>query len=160
MAASCDYEAELREACRLVAERIPRREFSLVYQSRSGPPSQPWLEPDILGHLESLRAAGVEDVVVAPVGFISDHMEVVYDLDTVAAEKARSLGLRLVRAATVGTAPEFVAMIRELVLERTEGAPRRALGDRGPGPDLCPEGCCLSGGRRGVLDAAAGASRA
>lgn len=160
MAASCDYEAQLREACRLVAERVPRRDYSLVFQSRSGPPAQPWLEPDILGHLESLRGAGVEEVVVAPLGFVSDHMEVVYDLDTVAAERARALGLQMVRAATVGTAPEFVAMIRELVLERTQGAPRRALGDRGPAPDLCPEGCCPSAGGRLVPRAATGATRA
>jgi ferrochelatase len=145
MAAGSDYEVQLREACRLVGERLGRSDGRLVFQSRSGPPSQPWLEPDILDHLQALRDGGVQDVVVAPIGFISDHMEVIYDLDTVAADKARALGLGLVRAASVGTAPEFVSMIRELVLERMEGAPRRALGERGPNHDVCPEDCCLPG---------------
>jgi ferrochelatase len=145
MAAGCDYEAQLREACRLVGERVGRSDGELVFQSRSGAPNQPWLEPDILKRLASLRGAGTEDVVVAPIGFVSDHMEVLYDLDTEAAALAAKLGLNLVRAATVGTAPEFVSMIRELVLERMEGAPRRALGERGPNHDVCPEDCCLPG---------------
>jgi ferrochelatase len=140
-----------------VSERASQSEFRLVYQSRSGPPSQPWLEPDLLDHLEALRAAGAQDVVVAPVGFVSDHMEVVYDLDMAAAEKARALGLNLVRARTVGVAPEFVSMIRELVLERLEDAPRLALGTRGPKEDVCPEDCCLPG--TGARAAAPGAGR-
>ena len=144
MAAGCDYEVQLHEAVRLVAERVGRGEGQLVFQSRSGAPSQPWLEPDILDHLAALKSTGAEDVVVAPIGFISDHMEVVYDLDTEALARARQLGLNLVRAATVGTAPEFVAMIRELVLERMDGAERRALGSRGPNHDVCPEDCCLA----------------
>jgi protoporphyrin/coproporphyrin ferrochelatase len=143
MARGCDYEAQLREASRLIAAAAGRREFRLAFQSRSGNPSQPWLEPDILEELRAIRAEGMEDVVVAPVGFISDHMEVVYDLDTEAAAKARDLSLGMVRAATVGTAPEFVAMIRELVLERVEGAPRRALGSLGPRADACADDCCL-----------------
>jgi ferrochelatase len=145
MAAGCDYEAQLRETCALVGQRAGHEDHRLVFQSRSGPPSQPWLEPDILGHLESLKAGGAEDVVVAPVGFVSDHMEVVYDLDTEAARRARELGLGFVRARTVGTAPEFVRMIRELVEERLSGAPRQALGRRGPKEDVCPEDCCLPG---------------
>jgi ferrochelatase len=145
MAAGCDYEVQLREACRLVGERLGRSDGRLVFQSRSGSPSQPWLEPDILTHLRALTDGGAQDVVVAPIGFISDHLEVVYDLDTEAAEAARALGINLVRAATVGTAPEFVGMIRELVLERMEAAPRRALGERGPNHDVCPEDCCLPG---------------
>lgn len=144
MAATSDYEAQLREAARLVGERVGRGDGKLVFQSRSGAPSQPWLEPDILDHLEALRNAGAEDVVVAPIGFVSDHMEVVYDLDTEAMARARGLGLNLVRAATVGTAPEFVAMIRDLVVERMEGGERRALGSRGPNHDVCPEDCCLA----------------
>jgi ferrochelatase len=148
MAAACDYEAQLREASALVEERLGRRGGRLVFQSRSGPPSQPWLEPDILSHLQTLHDEGVQDVVAVPIGFISDHMEVVYDLDVQAAEKARELGLGFQRAATVGTAPAFVEMIRELVLERTAGAPRRALGSQGPRPDVCPDDCCLSGPRR------------
>ena len=144
MAAGCDYEVQLREAARLVAERVGRGDGQIVFQSRSGAPSQPWLEPDILDHLEALRSTGAKDVVVAPIGFISDHMEVVYDLDTEALARAKQLGLNLVRAATVGTAPEFVAMIRELVLERMDGGERRALGSRGPNHDVCPEDCCLA----------------
>ncbi|HVQ29882.1 MAG TPA: ferrochelatase, partial [Vicinamibacteria bacterium] len=142
MASGSDYEAQLREAARLVAEQLGRAEWKLVFQSRSGPPSQPWLEPDILDHLASLKAEGATDVVVAPIGFISDHMEVVYDLDTEAAARARELGLDLVRASTVGTAPEFVAMIRELIVERTDGGERRALGEQGARHDVCAEDCC------------------
>ena len=144
MAAGCDYEAQLRETARLVAEAAGRADGRLVFQSRSGAPGQPWLEPDILDHLASLATEGATDVVVAPIGFISDHMEVVYDLDTEAAARARELGLHLVRAATVGTAPEFVAMIRELIVERMDGGERRALGSRGPNHDVCPEDCCLA----------------
>jgi ferrochelatase len=148
MATGCDYESQLREASRLVAERAARSSFALVFQSRSGPPGQPWLEPDILDHFAALRTSGVEDVVVAPIGFISDHMEVVYDLDTEAAARAQALGLHMVRAATVGVAPEFVAMIRELVLERVEGAERRAWGREGPRTDVCADDCCLPGSSR------------
>jgi ferrochelatase len=144
LAASSPYEAELRETAGLVAQRLGRPEFALVYQSRSGPPSQPWLEPDIVEHLRALAADGVKDVVVAPIGFLSDHMEVVYDLDTDASARAGELGLNLVRAATVGTHPRFVRMIRELVVERIEGAlDRPSLGTRGPAPDVCAAGCCL-----------------
>ena len=143
MAAGSAYEAQLAEACRLVAERLstPHR-WQLVYQSRSGPPSVPWLEPDIGAHLEALRTEGTTDVVVAPIGFTSDHLEVKWDLDVEAAARARDLGLRFVRAATVGTHPRFVTMIRELVLERTAGAPRLALGAQGPAPDQCRADCC------------------
>jgi ferrochelatase len=144
LAAASPYEAELRDTAGLVAERLGRPDFALVYQSRSGPPSQPWLEPDIVDHLRALAGQGVKDVVVAPIGFLSDHMEVVYDLDTDARARAVELGLNLVRAATVGTHPRFVRMIRELVVERIEGAPDRpTLGSRGPAPDECAPGCCV-----------------
>jgi protoporphyrin/coproporphyrin ferrochelatase len=146
MANSSDYVAQLTETARLVAERaapdgdLP---WQLVFQSRSGPPGQPWLEPDICDHLRALAAAGVGAVVVAPIGFVSDHMEVVYDLDTEAREVAAQLGLRFVRAATVGTAPAFVTMIRQLIEERLDPtAPRLALGDRGPYHDVCRADCC------------------
>jgi ferrochelatase len=148
MAAGCECEAQLRETAQLVAERVGLKQWRLVFQSRSGPPAQPWLEPDILDHLKALQAEGVRDVVVAPIGFTSDHMEVVYDLDTEAAARAKELGLHMVRAATVGTAPEFVAMIRELIVERMQGGERRALGLRGPSHDECPEDCCLPGAAR------------
>jgi ferrochelatase len=143
LARAARYEAELLDTAALVAERAGRAEYALVYQSRSGPPSQPWLEPDVGDHLRALAQEGVRDVVLAPIGFLSDHVEVAFDLDVAARARAEELGIRLVRAATVGTDPRFVAMIRELVRERTEGLPRRALGARGPAPDVCPEGCCL-----------------
>ncbi len=144
LAAASDYEAELRDTASLVAFPLGRPQHTLVYQSRSGPPSQPWLEPDIVDHLRALAREGVRDVVVAPIGFLSDHMEVVYDLDLEAKARALELGLNLVRAETVGTHPRFVAMVRELVVERSEGeALRLQLGARGPAPDECPQGCCL-----------------
>jgi ferrochelatase len=121
-----------------------------VYQSRSGPPSTPWLAPDVGEHLDRLACEGVTDVVLIPIGFVSDHMEVIYDLDVEAAERARARGLRLVRAETPGTHPAFARMVRELVLERTAGAPPRALGRRGPPPDVCPPGCCQGGRRPGA----------
>jgi ferrochelatase len=145
-AATCDYEAQLRETASLVARAVGRGEWSLVYQSRSGPQSQPWLEPDIVDHLRSLAAEGTKDVVLAPIGFTSDHVEVLYDLDLEAKGRAVELGLNMVRAATVGTHPRFVRMVRELVEERLSGAPLRLhLGARGPAPDVCPPGCCPSG---------------
>jgi protoporphyrin/coproporphyrin ferrochelatase len=148
MAETSAYRAQLDAACALVAERLATRHpWRVVYQSRSGPPSVPWLGPDIGEHLEALRAEGATDVVVAPIGFVSDHLEVRWDLDTEAAARARALGLRFVRAETVGLHPRFVAMIRELVLERTAGAPRLALGSQGPGLDECPPACCPPPGR-------------
>lgn len=153
MAAGSAYQAQLADTCHLVAGQagIAPERWRLVYQSRSGGPGQPWLEPDILEHLRELASSGVLDVVVAPVGFISDHMEVLYDLDTEALALAAELGLNLVRAGTVGTDPAFIAMIRELIEERLWGDPdpvRRALGDRGPSHDLCPADCCRYEARR------------
>jgi ferrochelatase len=151
MAETSDYEVQLLDAAALVVERLGGdRAWRLVYQSRSGPPAVPWLGPDIGDHLERLSREGVTDVVVVPIGFVSDHMEVRYDLDTEAAARATALGLRLVRAATAGTHPAFVRMIRELVLERTAGAPPRALGLRGPAPDVCSPGCCPAPPRPGA----------
>jgi ferrochelatase len=152
MAETCDYEKQLRDAARLVADRLDDPPpWQLVYQSRSGPPSQPWLEPDVVEHIEALAAAGVTDAVVVPIGFLSDHMEVVYDLDTKARARCEEIGVNLVRAGTVGTAASFVAMIRELVLERLEpDRERRFLGTLGPRPDVCPPGCCPPPARRSV----------
>src|SRR5260370_19311116 len=122
MASDCRYVEHLQEAGRLVALEVGREvgheRYDLVYQSRSGAPGQPWLEPDILDHLRALAARGVRDVVVAPIGYISDHMEVVYDLDVQARELAAHLGLNMVRAQTVGADEKFVSMIRDLVVER------------------------------------------
>jgi ferrochelatase len=143
MASTTDYAAQLHDVAGLVAAAVSRPEWTLAYQSRSGPPQQPWLEPDIRDHLAALAASGVRDVVVAPVGFVSDHMEVIYDLDTEARNKAQALGIRLVRAGTAGKHPAFVRMIRELVLERmTAGSTRPTAGGRGPRPDVCLPDCC------------------
>lgn len=143
MAETSRYVQQVEEACRLVAERVGRPEYRLVYQSRSGPPGQPWLVPDILDCLrERAAATAARDLVLAPIGFISDHMEVVYDLDTEAAQLCGQLGLNMVRAGTVGADPRFAAMIHELVRERMNEAPRRALGSLGPNHDVCPEDCC------------------
>ena len=144
MAATSKYVDQLDEACRLVGEAVGRTDHRLGWQSRSGPPTQPWLEPDICDHLRQRREQGVGDAVVVPIGFISDHMEVLFDLDTEAQQVASDVGLNLVRAGTVGTHPDFVGMIRELILERTlpDSTPRRALGGLGPSHDFCPVDCC------------------
>jgi protoporphyrin/coproporphyrin ferrochelatase len=143
------YPAQLAEAARLVAGGVavggPERAWRLVYQSRSGPPSVPWLGPDVCDHLADLAAAGAPGAVLVPVGFVSDHVEVRYDLDVEAAQLGQRLGLPLARAATPGTHPRFVSMVTELVRERAPGerpAGERALGFMAPGPDRCPDGCC------------------
>lgn len=145
MAAGCDYERQLQEASRLVADElgIPEERWDLVYQSRSGPPQMPWLEPDVCDHLEALGQRGVKDTVILPIGFLSDHMEVLFDLDEEAAQKSDELGINMVRAKTVGTHPRFVAMLRKLVQERLSGeAPKEAVGKFGPNHDVCPVDCC------------------
>jgi ferrochelatase len=114
-----DYVAELERVAETVAGRAaPGVPWALVYQSRSGPPSQPWLEPDIVDHLDRLHGDGVTAVAVVPIGFVSDHMEVKYDLDVEAAQRAEELGMAYVRAGTPHTDPRFVALPRELLLER------------------------------------------
>ncbi len=154
MAATCDYEVQLREACRLVIERIERPlPWRLAWQSRSGPPQVPWLEPDVNDEVALLAAEGVRDVAIVPIGFVSDHMEVAWDLDTQAAATGAEHGVRISRAISPGTAPEpaFIAMWAELIEERigVEGdsdradrAQRRALGDLRVRPDVCAENCC------------------
>jgi ferrochelatase len=144
MAAGCAYEAQLNEACRLVAQSVGNANWRLVYQSRSGPANQPWLEPDIRDYLRELNTkTGARDVVVAPIGFVSDHIEVLFDLDTEAKRVCDELGINLVRAQTVGTHPRFITMIRELIDERIrESVERPALGSLGPCPDVCPADCC------------------
>jgi ferrochelatase len=142
MAASSQYVQQLSEACQLVTERIGRDEWRLVYQSRSGPPSQPWLGPDVSDHLRELHAAGSRNVVIAPIGFIADHMEVLYDLDTEARALCGELGLKLVRARTVGNHPAFVSMIAELARERIGETEPRWLGNLGPSRNECQPECC------------------
>jgi ferrochelatase len=149
------YAAQLGEAARLIAERVPQaRSWQLAYSSRSGPPAQPWLEPDVSDALARAAGAGSDAAVIVPVGFISDHMEVRYDLDVVAAATAGQLGLPLARAATPGTDHRFVAMVTELVAERQCEAPARSLGTMGAWHDTCPAGCCGLGAGRPAQRAA------
>lgn len=143
MATNSDYEKQLLETCRLVAEGAGHLKWRLVFQSRSGSPAQPWLGPDICEYLTELRSNGTTDVVIAPVGFVSDHLEVIYDLDTEAQQHSESIGMRMVRAATVGTHPLFVSMIRELILERMNPErERRFMGVLGLRADACAVDCC------------------
>ena len=128
------------------AAGIDPERWSLVYQSRSGRPDDPWLEPDILDHLKDLKRRAVDSVLIHPIGFLSDHMEVLYDLDHEAGLLCDELGLNMVRSRTVGTHPRFVGLLRELIAERigTPFEPRgRAVGQDGPSHDVCPETCCL-----------------
>jgi ferrochelatase len=161
MANTCDYVKQLEEVRRLVsgalswtkdarAKDAPSSDV-LAYQSRSGAPGQPWLEPDILDYLRRVKAEKLASaVVLAPIGFISDHMEVVYDLDVEARQLCDSLGLAMTRAKTVGVHPKFIGMIRELIVERMNaGTERRATGSLGPRADVCGEDCCPAPG--GVL---------
>jgi ferrochelatase len=143
MAANCQYASQLYEASRLVAEALGLEKWQLVYQSRSGSPVQPWLGPDVCDHLRELKAKGVADVVVAPIGFVSDHMEVIYDLDVEAKKLADDLGLRMIRAGTPGTHPLFVKMIRELIVERMGKVGPRYLGAGKVALDNCTADCCI-----------------
>ncbi|WP_433572615.1 ferrochelatase [Streptomyces sp. CA-251247] len=152
-----DVARQIADAVR--AETGTEHPWELVYQSRSGAPHIPWLEPDICDHLGELHGSGVPAVVMVPIGFVSDHMEVLYDLDTEATAKAAELGLPVRRSATVGADPRFAEAVRDLVLERAateRGVPaeRCALGALGPSHDLCPIGCCPA---RAPRPAAAGA---
>jgi len=145
MAAGCDYEQQLEETARLIAQdlNIPPERWRVVYQSRSGRPSDPWLEPDIGEHLKSLSEAGIKHVVVAPIGFLSDHLEVLFDLDVEAQQVAAEHAMTMRRASTVGTHPRFVRCLRELVQERRDAdIEQRARGRFGPNPDVCPSDCC------------------
>jgi ferrochelatase len=151
MADGCDYVKQLQEVRRLVSGVLGHQNDALVYQSRSGAPGQPWLAPDILDYIRGVNAGNLASaVVLAPIGFISDHMEVVYDLDVEARQLCDSLGLAMTRAKTVGVHPKFIGMIRELIMERMEpGTERRALGSMGARADVCLEDCC-PGPRRTV----------
>ncbi|GIE35951.1 ferrochelatase [Actinoplanes italicus] len=142
------YNNQLEETARLVhAAAAADLGYDLVWQSRSGPPQVPWLEPDVNDHLETLAGKGVTDVVVSPIGFVSDHLEVIWDLDNEAKETAARLGLGYARASTPGVHPEFVAMVRQLVQERTDDQSRPALGTL-PTWDVCPADCCPPPARR------------
>ncbi len=132
MAQTSPYVAQLERACAQVGAGVDKHDWKLVYQSRSGPPSQPWLEPDICDYLREIRT----DVVIAPIGFLSDHMEVLYDLDTEARAVCDRMGVSMVRAGTVGTHPAIIRMIAELIESQ---------------PALCAEDCCPSPVRRSIV---------
>ena len=151
MANTCDYVRQLEEVRKAVSTTLGVTNDALVYQSRSGAPGQPWLEPDILDYLLEVKARNLASaVVLAPISFISDHMEVLYDLDIEAQQLCDSLALPMARAKTVGVHPTFIAMIRELILERTNpGGERRAVGSLGPRQDVCEENCCPAPQRPG-----------
>ena len=150
MATSSDYVKQLEEVRRLVSAALGQKNDALVYQSRSGAPGQPWLGPDILDYLRRVKAGTLASaVVLAPISFVSDHMEVLYDLDVEARQMCDSLALPMTRAKTVGVHPKFVGMIRELILERMNpGSERRAVGLLGPRADVCAEDCCLGPGQK------------
>ncbi|NMI00307.1 ferrochelatase [Pseudonocardia acidicola] len=142
------YSRQVAEAARLVAAELGVTEHDVVWQSRSGPPQVPWLEPDVIDHIEALHSAGVPAVVVAPVGFVSDHVEVVWDLDNEAAERAAELGMGFARAATAGPDPGFADMVVELIAEHTAGAAERGIGDVpragcAANGQLCAVNCCV-----------------
>ena len=151
MASTSDYEKQLTECCRLVSQDLdlPDECWQLVYQSRSGRPQDPWLEPDICDFLETLADRGIRRVVISPIGFLSDHVEVLYDLDDEARQACDRLGISMVRAATPGTHPRFVSMIRKLVEERLGKRDPEAIGQFGPNHDVCPVDCCPAPQRPG-----------
>ena len=150
MAGTCDYEKQLAETCRLVSEElaIPQERWMLVYQSRSGRPRDPWLEPDICGHLTAIQYQGATYLLILPIGFLSDHFGDLYDLDHEARRVCETLGLNMVRAATPCTHPRFLAMLCKLIQERLTDSPlREAIGQCGPNHDICPAECCPAHGQ-------------
>ncbi len=150
MADNCDYVKQLTESSRLVAEACGVSNWRLVYQSRSGPPQQPWLEPDVCDSISEMDdASKLASLVIAPIGFVSDHMEVMFDLDEEAAAVCKERGIQFARARTAGTDPSFVGMIGGLVEERLgRSTDRAAVGPLGPWHDVCPADCCLYTPRR------------
>ena len=152
MARTSPYAEQVREAAEIVAGMTEAARWSLVWQSRSGAPGQPWLEPDVNDYLRQLAARPdrPEAVVVAPIGFLSDHLEVLWDLDVEARRTCEAVGLRMARAATVGAHPRFVAGVRELIVARcgAGGTGRASLAKAGPWRDVCDAGCCPGPGNR------------
>lgn len=146
MARSGPYVEQLRTACRIIAEQFGLPNWELVYQSRSGPPQVPWLEPDILDFLRDLAAVPpAPQVILAPIGFLSDHIEVLYDLDVEARELAQQLNIPVTRAKTIADHPVFLRGLREMIEERLSGSDeRRTVGDLPACPDVCPVDCCAA----------------
>ena len=151
MAANCDYQQQLNEAAAIVNELAGMRgPYEVVFQSRSGPPSVPWLTPDIDQRIHELAEQGTQELLVHPLGFVADHMEVLFDLDTQSAAAANEAGVKMVRTPTVGTHPRFVSMLVDLV-EEAAGlrADRPSLSKSGPRPDKCNSQCCPAPTRPG-----------
>lgn len=143
MSEQSKYVEQLTETARLVTEAMGFQEYILCYQSRSGPPQVPWLEPDISDVIRKLAIKAVRHVAVIPIGFISDHMEVINDLDKEARATAMSLGMNFRRVPTVGVHPEFIGMIVDLIEERmTQNPARPAVGKYPANHDICPVNCC------------------
>jgi ferrochelatase len=147
MAQGCAYEEQLSMVSNLVAQacHIDSSRIKVVYQSRSGPPSVPWLEPDICDYVKELHVQGVKFLIIDPIGFVSDHMEVIYDLDTQAAELCQELGIKMKRVPCAGSQPSFIEMIRDLIIERMEGGNPQTVGALPAGQDNCSSECCPSG---------------
>lgn len=144
MAAASSYESQLRQTAELCIKQANiKNNFSLAFSSRSGPPSQPWLEPDIIDHLEYLHQNRTQAVVLSPIGFVSDHMEVRYDLDVEATQKANELSMALSRATTVGSNPLFMGALLDLIKEKTNNEEPKFLGSSTPIDSFCSEQCCL-----------------
>ena len=146
LAATCDYAAQVADAARLVADLVDpegRHPREVVWQSRSGPPHVPWLEPDVGDRIEALAGEGATAVAVSPIGFPVENFEIAWDLDVEAARRAEAAGVAFVRAGAVDDDPRFAAMVVDLLEERLGGAiDRPALGGLGVRPDACPADCC------------------
>jgi len=147
MAHQTNYQKQLKESCQLIGDALSHQHWRLVYQSNNASyGKEAWLGPDVCNALAEAKREGISDVVVAPIGFVCDHLEVLLDLDTDARQRAQEIDLNMIRASTVGTHPSFVRMIRDLIHERMMEKPLRpALGPGGPSHDYCPANCCLSG---------------
>ncbi len=144
MAENSDYAKQLLESCKLTASALQHPHWSLAYQSRSGSPQTPWLGPDICDHLIEIKEKKFTNIIIAPIGFVSDHMEVIFDLDTEAADFCAVNGIRMERAMTASIHPKFVSMVRELISERLfDNQEPRYLGTMGPAPNDCGTNCCL-----------------
>lgn len=143
MAGGCSYEVQLNEAARLIADG---REYTVCYQSRSGSPHVPWLEPDVLDVIKELAEKGIKELLISPIGFVSDHMEVLYDLDVEAKELANELNIKLIRSKTASNHPLFISMIADLIEERLGlKNSKDSIGNLPAWHDVCPEQCCLPG---------------
>jgi ferrochelatase len=162
MAQTSPYVEQLQDSCASVATLNDRDDWRLVFQSNNARyGGEPWLGPDIGAAIEEEAKAGRRDVVVMPIGFVCDHMEVVLDLDVDAAKRAAAAGINMIRAATVGAHPEYVGMVRDLIVERMANGPARQVTGLLPAKhDFCPADCCLSGRPGPAKDSLCGATEA